>query len=135
MSKDVYIKGRNTPPPSYLVPLTCRLIFHPPEIIYISFMVPLTGPWSRWVMLASLCKFHPPGIFSFPPFHVKQGEVHIGWCWLPPDFSFLLESHLPFVLTILFSTSSRQIISSLQSFINGSGSGDSKYFPFTGTWT
>ena len=98
-------------------------------------MVPLTGPWSCWVLLASLWQFNPPGIFSFPSIVCSTGSgsywmmLTSPWLFHPPGITSC------FCIDTSLSPSSRQILSSLPSFITGSGAGDSYFFPFTGTWT
>ena len=63
--------------------------FYSPGIIIISFMAPVTGPWWQCVLLASQWLIHSLGILSFPPWCIKQGQCHIGWCWLfhPPGIT------------------------------------------------
>ena len=69
----------------------------------------LYGVFNRTMItlfLASSWRFHPPGIFSFPPWRVQLGQGHIGHCWLPSNFSISKESHLAFAWTLPFSPSS-----------------------------
>ena len=110
-------------------------IFHQSGSIFISFMVPLTGPWSQCVLLASFWQFHPPGIFSFPSIVCSKGS---SLYWMMLTFPWII--HPPGITSYFFIDtfiypSSMQILSSLPSFIIGSGAGDSYFFPFTGTWT